>query len=375
MTGNPCVFHKETVRAYPAERMNMKRDLVDYAYLSDNLRYADLFNGVLFGGEEIVSAKRLKGEDSKLVEAFGKDKKGRYRDVIRKYEGDINYAVLGIENQEAVDYTMPLRIMEYETGEYMKQLRELQRRHEQLKDVTGAEYLCKFKRDDRLHPCITLVLYWGDNWDGARSLKEMINMEELPEVFRAYVRDYPMHLVNIKKFEDTDVFKTDLKLVFDFMKHTRDSEGMRRLLLENEEYKSVSRDAYEIMRAHTNLAELDMLLKEDDGEKKEVVDMCQAIREIIEEECEIARAKAIQEGLAQGMEKGILEGRERGRAEGRAEGKAEGKEGILQGMLLQTYRMVERGKLSIADALDVLEFSQSEDEFVEGLIAAGYSLP
>ena len=100
---------------------------MDYAYLSDNLRYADLFNGVLFGGEEVIVAEQLTEEDTKLVISVADKKKGRYRDVIRKYEKDVSYAVLGVENQEAVDYTMPFRIMEYEVGEYSKQIAEIKK--------------------------------------------------------------------------------------------------------------------------------------------------------------------------------------------------------------------------------------------------------
>ena len=226
--------------------------------------------------------------------------------------------------------------------------------------MTGDEYLCKFKKSDRINPCVTLVLYWGDEWDGFRTLREMMNIDGLPETLSSYVNDYPIHLVNVKEFQDTSVFKTDLKLVFDFMKYTKDRNGMRTLLLENDEYRTVSRDAYEVMRVHTNLQELDKLIEENIKEDEEVVNMCQAIREIIEEECALAREKAIKEGLEQGI------------AEGRAEGRAEG---IVQGILLQTYRMIERGKMSVKEALEDIQSDQTESEFVEGMQAAGFRLP
>ena len=44
-------------------------------------------------------------------------------------------------------------------------------------------------------------------------------------------------------------------------------------------------------------------------------------------------------------------------------------------MLLHTYRMVERGRLSVAEALEDLNFTQSESEYIEGMLAAGYKLP
>ena len=140
----------------------MEKDLVEYTYLSDNVRYADLFNGVLFGGKEVIVPERLQGEDTKLVLSSEDGKKGRYRDVIRKYESGVSYTILGVENQEVVDYTMPFRIMEYEFGEYSKQIAEIRKVHRLLEDTSGAEYLCQYKRMDRIYPCVTLVLYWGE---------------------------------------------------------------------------------------------------------------------------------------------------------------------------------------------------------------------
>ena len=65
-------------------------------------------------------------------------------DLIRKYENGTSYAVLGIENQENVSYIMPFRIMEYEAGEYSKQIEEIQKKHDTAKDVKGDEYISKF---------------------------------------------------------------------------------------------------------------------------------------------------------------------------------------------------------------------------------------
>ena len=66
---------------------------IDYKYLSDNSRYADLFNGVLFGGEQVLVPEKLKGEDTKLVTTNKEVWRERSRDLIRKYENDVNYAV------------------------------------------------------------------------------------------------------------------------------------------------------------------------------------------------------------------------------------------------------------------------------------------
>lgn len=216
--------------------------------------------------------------------------------MVRKYEGDIGYAVLGVENQENVSYTMPFRVMEYEVGEYAGQIAMRKKSHRKKRDVAGAAYVNGFCKGEKLNPCVTLVLFWGEQWDGPEELLDMIDLAALPEPLRPYVNNYRMHLVNVREFGNTDVFKTDLKLVFDFMKQTKHPVGMRKLLMENAAYKSVPRDAYEVMRAHANLKELDMLWEEKENEEE--VDMCYAIQMLLEEERE--------KGIEKGIEKGVL---------------------------------------------------------------------
>ncbi len=271
-------------------------DAVDYKYLSDNSRYADLFNGVLFSGEQVLTPEKLKGEDTKLVVTSETLWRERKRDLIKKYENGVSYAVLGIENQENVSYIMPFRIMEYEAGEYSKQIEEIQKKHSACRDVKGDEFLSKFAKEDKLNPCVTLVLYWGERWDGPESLKEMLNLGGLPEQMKACVNDYPMHLVNVREFENTDVFQTDLKLVFDFMKCTKDENRLEELLKSDTAYRKVPRDAWKMMQKHGNLEKLSTYLT-DNEEEEETVNMCQALDAI--------ERRAIERGMERGRSEGL----------------------------------------------------------------------
>ena len=82
--------------------------------LADNNRYADLINGFCFEGEQVVKAEDLSDRDSQT----GYHKKGtavtgkrniKTRDLFRKTRFGVNFAVIGIENQQKVHYLMPLR--------------------------------------------------------------------------------------------------------------------------------------------------------------------------------------------------------------------------------------------------------------------------
>ena len=332
-----CIFHKKNRAGLACgKELHMEKDLVDYNYLSDDLRYADLFNGALFGGKQIVDAANLGERDTKVV-VSGRKKKARTRDVIRKYGKETNYAVMGVENQEEVSYCMPFRVLEYETAEYGRQVAKVKQRNREDRNLSDGEFLERYRKTDKLHPCMTLVLYWGENWDGPETLKEMMNMEALPEHMKQFVNDYPMHLVNVKEFGDTSVFKTDLKQVFDFIKCSGSKEEIKRLVMNNPAYENLDMDAYDVMTVHAHSKELEELR---DRVEKEEGDMCKGLADWAKEEREL------------GME-----------------------QGIEQGILLYAYRMVERGRLSVKEALEDLKSSQDEADFVAAMQAAGFKLP
>lgn len=48
---------------------------------------------------------------------------------------------------------------------------------------------------------------------------------------------------------------------------------------------------------------------------------------------------------------------------------------MLQGILLQTYRMIERGKMSVTEALEDIKSGQTESEFLASMVAAGFKVP
>ena len=64
---------------------------------------------------------------------------------------------------------MPLRTMSYDVAEYEKQAYLTRQKVKGKKNLSPSEFLSGFRKTDRLHPCITLVLFWGDNWDGRNS--------------------------------------------------------------------------------------------------------------------------------------------------------------------------------------------------------------
>lgn len=80
-----------------------------------------------------------------------------------------DFMVFGIENQEEVHYLMPMRCMSYDVEEYERQAVLIGKQVRQRRDITNTEYISGYAKDSRLSPCITVVLYYGDEWDGAKT--------------------------------------------------------------------------------------------------------------------------------------------------------------------------------------------------------------
>lgn len=67
---------------------------------------------------------------------------------------------------------------------------------------SSDEFLSNMKKTDRLHPVISLCVYYGeDPWDGPLCLADML---EIPEKVRPMVSDYKMNLLQLRARETCD---------------------------------------------------------------------------------------------------------------------------------------------------------------------------
>ncbi|MBQ8640558.1 MAG: hypothetical protein IJ468_15600 [Lachnospiraceae bacterium] len=124
---------------------------------------------------------------------------------------------------------------------------------------------------------ITLVLLFSpDPWDGPLSLHEMIDLPN--KSLLSFVPDYKIHLIapNAMSQEDFDKLHTSLREVLLYIKHTKDKKVLHKILSTDTRFKTVDRTAAFTIRAVTGTG----LHFE---QKSEVVDMCQAVDEMIED--------------------------------------------------------------------------------------------
>lgn len=290
----------------------MEKDLRQAEYLSDDERYADLLNGLLFKGKQKIQASDLQEVDSQsFIKLWTKKKSKRYRkiyrDLIKKTAFGVNFALIGIENQELVHYLMPLRTLEYDVAEYEKQAVRIRKHVKRMKDIRNIEFISGFRERDRLYPCITIVLYYGDNWNGPRSLYDILDFTDIPEELKKYINNYSLHIIEVSKLENTDVFQTDLKQIFEFIKYAKDKTKLRELVSNDPAYQNMDEDAYDMIVACTNAEELISVKKYYGKDGK--VDMCQALKEMLADERMLGVEEGIEAFVLDNLEEGVAENR------------------------------------------------------------------
>ena len=258
-------------------------DTITKQYMKNQHIFADAFNFFIYNGEQQILAEQLHSLDNSYAETLPDDSSiQRVRDGLKYMtamaDQQTAYAVLGIENQTEIHYAMPVRNMLYDALEYTSQVRQTASAHKENKNfkVSRGEYLSGFYKTDKLTPVLTLVIYFGSSpWDGPLSLHDMMDLHD--DSLRNLIVDYPLYLIAPAQMDDADFskFRTSLGPVLKFIKYSKEKNKIKQLLTEDA-YKHLDCMAAKVLRSCTHIKlELD--------EKKEEINMCQAIDELIED--------------------------------------------------------------------------------------------
>ena len=285
-----------------------KADIIFKDFWRVNERFADLFNTVIFKGKQVIQPEMLQEMDTDVsgVIEFKQYKEtiARTRDVVKKSAYGIEFVVLGLESQKNIHYAMPLRTMLYDALGYLREYQDITRQRKNEKPSTQEEFLSKMRKEDRLHPIITIVIYYGETkWDGPCSLSDM--MIEMPDEIKDIFVDYRMNLLQVRDSSQYIFQNEDVQTVFEISREIFEEQFDKI----KEQYKD--RDIKsELLTMIGKITDSKEMIKQ--GLEREVdVNMCQALE------------KLKNEGREEGREEGRLEGEKAGREAGKAEGKLE----------------------------------------------------
>lgn len=220
-----------------------------YEVLSDNEIFADLFNGSMFGGNQIIRPDMLAQENEKKILRAGKE--GGRRIILRRIrdvqklsllEEGCLAVILAAEGQRTVHYAMPVRCMLYDGIDYTGQVERITK-----------------KRKEDLH--------------------DMLDIPPELEPWTECIQDYRINLVcsqTVNSFH----FKTGLREVFELLPLLKDKEGMKNFLaVKKEEFMHLDAKKGWLVSRFLNVPPLKELKENEKGE----VDMCTAIEEMMEE--------------------------------------------------------------------------------------------
>lgn len=248
-------------------------------WIGRNDRYADLFNAYVFDGEEVVLPEELEPADGESdILLVDKDNNvqevHRYRDIIMRWKKGAYLVLLACENQEKVHYAMTVRNMLYDSLSYVGQIQQKwnmnQSKKEKSRDVkkmSGAEYLSKYRKEDKLIPVITLVFYYDvKKWD----------------------------------VESLDRFHTDLQEILGMLQCRGDKNRLMEYINTKADFfRNVDGETYQFICTMLHSKKL-LKGKVEKGKGEARVDMCKALEDLYNDGIEQGMVEAFQEI---GMEK------------------------------------------------------------------------
>lgn len=288
-------------------------------FLQNRRRFADLFNGILYDGQTVIHPEDLQ-EASEQYSALKNKPSDRNRDIKMSLNTGETLRILALENQNRVDYTLPYRCMQYDSLEYGRQLNELKQSNKERNLLhMPAERLCGITKKDRLTPVYTLCLYHGEEpWDGPLALRDMMDFGSDRDGMSRFFADYPLRLFCVNEQSDFDRFHTELREVFTAMNYRRDKKRLYTAMEENPAFQKLNEDTIRVLSV---LLDAPRIWKEKEkfmhlNDDEEEYDMCQAMRELLEDAKNDGINQGIRQGLTQGLSQGVAQGLSQGLNQG-----------------------------------------------------------
>ena len=255
------------------------KDITEKILADFNDVFADIINGVLFDGKQVVSEHALENVKDRSQYKFNNIIHEQERDLAKRWiPYKICFALYGLEHETGAEPYMPMRIIGYDGAAYRGQL-------------------TKRERDRPNFPVITIVLYFGTkHWDQPRTLYECMNIQEN---LKPFVSDYKINVVEVAFLDDKlDNFHSDFRIIAEYFVNKRRN---MEYIPSAQEIQHVD-EFLKLLQALTGddryFDVLNLLQKEA---KKEGVNMC----EILD--------KVENRGIAIGEIRGEIRGEKRGR--------------------------------------------------------------
>lgn len=274
-----------------------KKDILEKRLLEKNEVFADVFNNIVFGGKQVLNSAKL---ESISTESYTRKHNGTWRQGnrdIRKIDRDHQQyrLICGIENQENCDNTMPVRTMGYDYASYEEQIRELQTKN---RAEGNSAYTKGIHDDQKLAPVVTTVLSFGENWEGPKSLHDLLDFpEEYREELKMLVPDYRLNLIRVEDLSDEVIGRltSDFRFVAEFCAGRKKAVKLKALFAEDTRKIQYPEELLDLLAEVTGDKRFQEIIGSIAKKKGEEITMCTMVDELV------------QSGMEQGISLGRME--------------------------------------------------------------------
>ena len=245
----------------------------------------------------------------------------------------IRLALLGVENQLAIDMDMPLRVIGYDGSSYRD---EMNQDKIVIDEATGKKHKIRHER----YPVVTIVLYFGKTpWKKPLRLYDVL---KISDELKPFVSDYKINLIDVPRLtgEQVEKFTSDFQIIADYFVQLNESNDY------------VPKDKT-IKHADSFLKLMSVLTQDD-----KYVEMG---KKISNEREEFNMCKVLDKVEARGEARGQAIGEARGKAIGEAVGEARGKTiGALNKTVEILRVIIAKNSWSKEQAMDFIGIPKSE---------------
>lgn len=277
--------------------------------MSNRYNFADALNFYLYGGKPVIDPAALTELDTTAITVpfnknGGRSRNQKFRDVLKLWAAmeDISavYAILGVENETTINYAEPVKVMVYDAIQYSKQVEEILAGYKAAKKRgQKGTFLYGLHKGDKIKPVITLVIHFGEKkWDGPLDLYSMLDLQDA--ALKRFIPNYRLNLISPSRMKQGDFskFSTNLGGILKYIKYCGDM-------------KLLEQHAPELPLFEPDEAALINLITKSDLQyevKEGKVDMCEAIKQMRQNERSIGRNEGLTEGRTEGRTEGLMEG-------------------------------------------------------------------
>lgn len=244
---------------YQEPKQQSKQDKILRGFFKVKTHFADIINAMLFEGKDVIHADELLLCDSDETIYFVYENRinvmERRRDILMHATVNGIPVYIGLEIQSTINYSMPYRLLLYDTMTYHLQYKLIDKDHREHFRPTGV---------------MSTVLYSGDRtWHQPHSLLDRILVPEplkgLMNTWKGNIRD--IKEINVELLRNEKV-KSLVSAVQTIYRWNKDTSTIRELVL--------SKEVAIVVAVMTNSEELVIRIEK---EEREEVDMCQVLEE------------------------------------------------------------------------------------------------